>query len=296
MRLTESLLAAAVSGIVMGATGLQQERASAGHQCDPGIAAAARTQPRRPLPPRRRRPRQRSTPARARTTARARAAARSKARTPARARTTARARAAARRPEIGRARGEPRPSSRSALAWRNRFGFPDLGIGARAADRALRAHPRALRRDVDWFEIISENYMQTAGRPLDFLDQIAERYPIVMHGVSLSIGSTDPLDCDYLAELKALRDRMRRPVGLRSSLLDGRRGHEHARSPADAVHRGSAAPHRPSASAQVQDFLEAPLALENPSTYVEFAGSTMTRVGVPRARSRKRPTAGSCST
>ena len=60
---------------------------------------------------------------------------------------------------------------------------------------------------VDWFEILSENYMQTKGRPLHFLDRVAERYPIAMHGVSLSIGGTDPLDRAYLTELKALRDR-----------------------------------------------------------------------------------------
>src|SRR3974390_1958509 len=59
---------------------------------------------------------------------------------------------------------------------------------------------------VDWFEIISENFMDSRGRPRYVLDQIAERYPIVMHGVSLSIGSTDPLDFEYLRKLKALAD------------------------------------------------------------------------------------------
>src|SRR5438034_11355169 len=57
---------------------------------------------------------------------------------------------------------------------------------------------------VDWFEIISENFIDSAGRPRYVLEQIAERYPVVMHGVSLSIGSTDPLDFDYLAKLKRL--------------------------------------------------------------------------------------------
>src|SRR5690348_10243981 len=53
---------------------------------------------------------------------------------------------------------------------------------------------------VDWFEIISENFMVAGGRPLWVLDQVRERYPIVMHGVSMSIGTTDPLDYGYLAE------------------------------------------------------------------------------------------------
>jgi uncharacterized protein (UPF0276 family) len=57
---------------------------------------------------------------------------------------------------------------------------------------------------VDWFEIISENFMDSGGRPRYVLQQIAERYPVVMHGVSLSIGSTDPLNFEYLQRLKGL--------------------------------------------------------------------------------------------
>src|SRR6187401_424808 len=57
---------------------------------------------------------------------------------------------------------------------------------------------------VDWFEVISENFLDSQGRPRYVLQQIAERYPVVMHGVSLSIGSTDPLDFEYLAKLKRL--------------------------------------------------------------------------------------------
>ena len=88
-----------------------------------------------------------------------------------------------------------------------RFGFRNLGIGVGLRTthyREILEHAPA----VDWFEVLSENFMQTAGRPLEILDQIAERYPLAMHGVSLSIGSTDPLDWDYLRELKALRDRI----------------------------------------------------------------------------------------
>ena len=88
----------------------------------------------------------------------------------------------------------------------NRFHLPDLGVGL-----GLRtAHYGAILEQspaVDWFEILSENYMQTAGRPLAVLDEVAARYPLVMHGVSLSIGSTDPLDWDYLRELKKIGDK-----------------------------------------------------------------------------------------
>jgi len=86
-----------------------------------------------------------------------------------------------------------------------RLGYPDLGfgLGLRTVhfDSILENEPR-----VDWFEIISENFMDSRGRPRHILDQIAARYPVVMHGVSLSIGSTDPLDPIYLKKLKKLSD------------------------------------------------------------------------------------------
>src|SRR6058998_1179033 len=83
---------------------------------------------------------------------------------------------------------------------------------------AFLGHGVGLRRDhfervlsgptgVDWFEIISENFMVEGGRPLDVLTRVRERYPVVLHGVSLSIGSTDPLDEAYLARLDALARR-----------------------------------------------------------------------------------------
>ena len=82
----------------------------------------------------------------------------------------------------------------------------DLGVGI-----GLRTvhFPHILEHwpELDWFEILSENFMNTGGRPLLVLDQVAERYPIAMHGVSMNIGSADPLDMDYLAELVQLRER-----------------------------------------------------------------------------------------
>lgn len=156
----------------------------------------------------------------------------------------------------------------------NRFHLPNLGVGL-----GLRTvhYPHILNEqpDVAWFEIISENYMETAGRPLFILDRIAERYPIVMHGVSMSIGSTDPLDRTYLTELKALRDRTRaRWVSdhLCWTGVLGKNTHDLLPLPYtdESLH------HVARRVREVQDFLEAPLLLENPSTYVEFSGSTMT--------------------
>ncbi len=79
--------------------------------------------------------------------------------------------------------------------------FLGYGVGLRTPHYA---HLLEHWPSVDWFEIISENYLDSQGRPRHVLRQIAERYPIVMHGVSLSIGSSDPLDFEYLAKLKRL--------------------------------------------------------------------------------------------
>ncbi len=156
----------------------------------------------------------------------------------------------------------------------NRFQLPDLGIGIglRTTHYAEILEGQA---SVAWFEVLSENYMQTRGRPLAILDQIAERHAVAMHGVSMSIGSTDPLDHDYLRELKALRDR----IGAKwvsdhlcwtGSL--GRNTHDLLPMP---FHE-EALRHVVRRVREVQDVLEAPLVLENVSSYASFSGSTMT--------------------
>jgi uncharacterized protein (UPF0276 family) len=156
----------------------------------------------------------------------------------------------------------------------NRFGLPNLGIGVglRTVHYAhlLEHWPR-----VDWFEIISENYMQTAGRPLYFLDRIAERYPIVMHGVSLSIGGTDELDKSYLVELAALSKRTRAKWvsdHLCWTGVAGRNTHDLLPMP----YTEEALRHTAARVREVQDFLGRPLLLENPSSYAEFTASTLT--------------------
>ena len=154
------------------------------------------------------------------------------------------------------------------LAGGHHLGY---GVGLRSVH-----YPHILQQQpqVDWFEIISENYLDSRGRPRYVLEQIAERYPIVMHGVSLSIGSTDPLDFDYLTRLKALAA----ATGARwisdhlcwTGVL-GRNTHDLLPLPlneetlAYVTERVNV----------VQDFLERPLVLENPSSYVTFHASTM---------------------
>ena len=126
------------------------------------------------------------------------------------------------------------------------------------------------------------------------LDQVVERYPVVMHGVSLSIGSTDPLDRDYLRSSRRWRSG-RAPAGSPTTSAGpgvlGRNTHDLLPLPYDRA----TLRHVTRRVKQVQDVLERPLVLENPSTYVEFARSTMTRVGVPAALCEA-PTAGCCST
>ncbi len=146
-----------------------------------------------------------------------------------------------------------------------------LGVGLRAVhfDHILREQP-----EVDWFEVISENFMDSGGRPRHVLQQIAERYRVVLHGVSLSIGSTDPLNFAYLKKLKTLA----REVGARwisdhlcwTGVL-GRNSHDLLPVPftEKTLH------HVVERVKIVQDVLERPFVLENPSSYVTFAHSTM---------------------
>jgi uncharacterized protein len=156
----------------------------------------------------------------------------------------------------------------------NKWHLPNLGVGIGLRTthygHILKEWPK-----IAWFEIISDNYMHTHGRPLAILDRIAERYPVVMHGVSLSIGSTDPLDRAYIRRLKILRDRVKAPWysdHLCWTGIKGRNSHDLLPMPYTA----ESLKHVARRVRQVQEIMEAPLLLENPSTYVEFAGSTMT--------------------
>jgi uncharacterized protein (UPF0276 family) len=159
------------------------------------------------------------------------------------------------------------------LRTRNRWSFPDLGVGV-GLRTVHYAHILDEKPAVDFFEILSENYLDTGGRPLWVLEQVAERYPIVMHGVSMSIGSADPLDRQYLSKLKALADRTRaRWVSdhLCWTGVSGRNTHDLLPMPLTE----EALRHVASRVKTVADILERPLMLENASTYAEFAASSM---------------------
>ena len=155
----------------------------------------------------------------------------------------------------------------------NRFGLPDLGIGIGLRTTHF-GEILAGAPAVDWFEVLSENFMDTGGRPLYVLDRVVERYPVALHGVALSIGSTDALDRAYLRKLKALAGRTRaRWVSdhLCWTGVLGRNTHDLLPLPYDEA----TLRHVSRRVKQVQDALERPLVLENPSTYLAFARSRM---------------------
>lgn len=158
---------------------------------------------------------------------------------------------------------DPRGTPHSA-----QLGF-GLGLRTDHYDTILDTAP-----PVDWFEVLSENYMVGGGKPLAYLDKFAERYPLVMHGVSLSIGSTDPLDRAYLIELKALAERIR-PAWISDHLcwtgVAGRNLHDLLPLP----HTEESVRHVVARVREVQDFLGRQILLENASTYLDFTHSAM---------------------
>jgi uncharacterized protein (UPF0276 family) len=151
-----------------------------------------------------------------------------------------------------------------------RFSALGYGLGLRADhyEALLDAH------DVDWLEAISENYLVPGGKPLDWLRRMRERYPVVLHGVSLSIGSQDALDRDYLSALKRLADAIE-PAWMSDHLCwtgaHGRNLHDLLPLP----YTEESVAHVSARVREVQDFLGRRILLENVSSYVEFRASTM---------------------
>lgn len=150
--------------------------------------------------------------------------------------------------------------------------FLGYGLGLRPEyyDSILEQNP-----PVDWFEIISENYMVDGGKPLYYLDRIREQYPIVMHGVSMSIGSTDPLDFNYLKQLKQLIDRVE-PEWVSDHLCWTGQGGHNLHDLLPLPYNEDAIRHVVDRLDQVQDFLGRQILLENVSSYVSYAHSEMT--------------------
>lgn len=159
-------------------------------------------------------------------------------------------------------------------AIRNGAEFPYLGCGVGLRPQhygdILDVWPQ-----VDWFEVISENFMVTGGRPLHTLERIRARYPIALHGVSLSIGSTDPLNREYLRQLAALARRFE-PTWISDHLCWTGIGGHNLHDLLPLPYTAEALEHVVSRVRQVQDALGRRILLENVSTYIEYRHSVMT--------------------
>jgi uncharacterized protein (UPF0276 family) len=148
------------------------------------------------------------------------------------------------------------------------FGF---GLGLRTAHyEDILNEPH----DVDWLEVITENYLVPGGKPLYYLERVRERFPLVMHGVSLSIGSTDPVDFKYLAQVRALAARIE-PHWISDHLcwtgIEGRNLHDLLPLP----YTEEALDTVVARVGQVQDALGRQILLENVSSYLSFRRSEM---------------------
>lgn len=157
----------------------------------------------------------------------------------------------------------------SDVEHKRNLGF---GLGLRTAhyETILAEKP-----PVDWFEVITENYLVPGGKPLYYLDSIRANYPLVMHGVSLSIGGTDPLNLDYLRQVKTLAERIE-PAWISDHLcwtgVNGINLHDLLPLP----YTQEVVQHVAGRVKTVQDFLRCRILLENVSSYVTYAHSEMT--------------------
>ncbi len=152
--------------------------------------------------------------------------------------------------------------------------YPALGYGLGLRvdhyEEILDNHPR-----IDWFEAMSENYMIPGGRPLHYLRRIRERYPVVMHGVSLSIGSSDPLNRDYLKKLKELAATVS-PAWISDHLCWTGVEKTNLHDLMPLPYTEEALTHVADRVSEVQDFLGRRILLENVSSYVTFHDSSLT--------------------
>jgi len=150
--------------------------------------------------------------------------------------------------------------------------FLGFGLGLRTD------HFQSILNDepqLDWLEILSENFMVAGGKPKYYLHQMRERYPMVMHGVSLSIGSSDPLNLEYLKKLKVLANEINAPwfsdhlcwTGINSTNT-----HDLLPLPYDE----NVAKYVGDRIKQVQDYIGRPFLIENVSSYLNYKDSSMT--------------------
>ncbi|HEY5145175.1 MAG TPA: DUF692 domain-containing protein [Polyangiaceae bacterium] len=160
------------------------------------------------------------------------------------------------------------------MGYRQRHAIPDLGIGVGLRSPHMR-HVLRERPAMDWFEIISENFFAEGGVARAHLESVRSHYPLIPHGVSLSIGGTDPLDLDHLSRLRRLVRRIEAPWCSDHLCWTGVGGVDvHDLLPMPYTRETLA--HVAERVRRVQGELETPFALENASSYMEYRESTMT--------------------
>ncbi|SMN11276.1 Uncharacterized protein conserved in bacteria, NMA0228-like [uncultured Candidatus Thioglobus sp.] len=149
--------------------------------------------------------------------------------------------------------------------------FCGFGLGLR---KDHYQHVLEHRPEIDWFEVLSDNYMVEGGKPRYFLDAIREHYPMVMHGVSLSIGSTDPLNIKYLQRLKALADVIQ-PRWISDHLCWTTANNINSHDLLPLPYNEEALNHLSQRIQTVQDYLQYPFLIENLSSYLTYNNSEM---------------------
>jgi uncharacterized protein len=158
------------------------------------------------------------------------------------------------------------------MAFKDRFSNPGFGVGLRREHYAnAMEHPGA----VDWFEVISENFMIDGGRPLGVLTRVREHVPVALHGVSMSLGSTDLINRDYLRGLIQLARRFD-PIWISDHLCWTGVGGHNLHDLLPLPYTEEALRHVAQRIREVQDRLERPILVENISSYMEFSISAMT--------------------
>jgi uncharacterized protein (UPF0276 family) len=158
-----------------------------------------------------------------------------------------------------------------------RLGLPNLGLGVGLRNKHfnyLLGNPP----QVDWFEIISENFMDDFGFARHVLMHVRKEVPVVMHGVSLSVGSTDPINYKYLEKLKALAEAIE-PAWISDHLCWTGVAYTNTHDLMPMPMTPESLNHVSDRVMRIQDYLKRPLILENPSTYLQFKASTISEWG-----------------
>lgn len=172
--------------------------------------------------------------------------------------------------KLAKTGGGQQPSSLSTeLVLPEHFLGFGLGLRTEHFQQVLDSKPK-----LDWFEVVSENFMVDGGKPKHYLHAIREHYPMVMHGVSLSVGSTSPLDQGYLRQLKRLVNELQ-PEWISDHLCWTGAEQTNSHDLLPLPYNEEAIQHVADRISRVQDFLGRQILMENVSSYLTYSSSEM---------------------